>query len=144
MSKTRTPDATFLTSVGLNPEAAAKPHQATTEVDPHTMPASEIVFDPALLDEFPDLSAQMKAASTKVFEVYRSYGRDKERNGLLHRRITEFIGQVDRARRGEGELPGFVKTKVKATKKQRDLTRYLAEHGIESIEDLERALSGGE
>lgn len=110
MAKTEAERKDFLASIGLNPESpmleAKEPKVGGPEslvqtvVDFHTMPVSDIVFDPALLDEFTDLGGQnFKAAGDKVFAMYKSKTRDKDRNGLLHRKITEFIQQVKRDRK---------------------------------------------
>lgn len=115
MSKTKTPAETqeFLASIGLKgdgpalmaaPAATGKGTASTTlvqtDVDFHTMPVSDIKFDPALLDEFPDLGGQnFRLASDKLFAMYKSKGRNKDRNGLLHRKITEFIQQVKKQRK---------------------------------------------
>lgn len=146
----------FLKNLGLNPTAPAlvadvqpatpvkeakkkkqTPVQIAPEgVDPHTMPVSDIVFDPSLLDEFPDLSgANYRLASDKVFAMYRSKGRDKDRNGLLHRRITEFIGSVKRSRK----TGGFVKEKIKSTAEEREIANLLATHGV-TVADLAELL----
>lgn len=116
-------------SVTLAPEGA----------DPRTMPVTDIVFDPALLDGFPSLEGEgLAAASRHVFALYKSHGRNKDRNSLLHRRIGEFIAQVRRSR--ETGVP-HVKEQVRRTGKQRDLLALLAEHGINSVDDLASLLS---
>jgi len=146
----------FLTKLGLNADApglapviesstkAKKPKADKAEevatvvqtVNPRTIPASEIVFDPAMLDGFADLSgANMAAASRHLFEQYKSPGKDRERNGLLHRRIGEFIQQVRRDRQQGNEPTGTIKEKVKTTKAQRDIAALLAEAGL-TADDL--------
>lgn len=125
-----------------NAEAERKRKQpvlAPAGVDPHTMPVTDIVFDPALLDDFPDLKGGLKAASDHVFAQYRSPGKDKERHSLLHSRIGSFISQVRRSR--QSGVP-HVKQEVRRTAKQRDLLALLAEHGITSVDDLQSALGG--
>lgn len=141
----------FLGSLGLNAQAPALAADITPDlpaheprssakavtlapdgIDPHTMPVSDIEFAPALLDNFPSLEgAGMNAASRYVFELYKSAGRNKDRNSLLHRKITEFIGRERLSRRMGGQVTGL----VKATKEQRDLAAVLAEKGL-TVEDL--------
>ena len=132
----------------LTPSAPSKPAVegdivlAPDGINPHAMPVSDIVFDPRLLDGFPDLSgSNYKAASEYVFALYRSPGRDKVRNPLLHRRITEFIGQVSLARRSG--MTNQVREKVKATKEQRELAALMAAKGL-TVEDLAALIGGGE
>lgn len=104
-------------------------------VDPHMMPVDEIVFDPALLDQFPSLSGdQMNEASRYVFSLYKSYGRNKERNSLLHRRISTFITNTRRSR----QTGGMVTETVKTTRDQRDIAAILASQGA-SPEDTAEA-----
>lgn len=146
----------FLKGVGLDPDASAlvdenAPAKATSKrgvivvlapsgVDPHAMPVSEIVFDERLLDDYPELEgAGLKAASDHVFAQYRSRSRDKDRHSLLHRRITEFIGQMRRSR----TTGGHVRELVKATKEQRDLAALLAEKGL-TVTDLVALLQAAE
>jgi len=146
MSKTKS-DAErqeFLKGLGLNPEApglsestpAMVTHQPATSgnvvlappsMDPRTMPVDEITLDPHLLDGFPSLAGDgLAAASAHVFALYKSYGRNKERNGALHRKITSFITLTRRNR----ETGGMVKEAVKADKETRDLAALLASQGI--------------
>lgn len=139
----------FLSGLGLSPDAAvlaqvepndpAKPVKgkvAPKGVDPHTMPVTDIVFDAALLDDHPVLDGVgLKAASDYVFSLYRSPGRNKDRHSLLHRRISEFIGQV-RLSRASG---GHVKELVKATKEQRAIAALLASKGL-TLDDLAQLL----
>lgn len=151
MPKTEEERKALLVSLGLNPEAPAldaapkskkkKEHvEVQTGVDYSTMPVSDIVFDPALLDDFPDLSgANYKAASAHIFEMYKAKGRDKDRHALLHRKITEFIGEVKRSRK----TGGFVKEKVKATSEERELANLLAAHGV-TLEKLTEMLQAEE
>lgn len=126
-----------LVALNLNPDA---PALHVPDVDPRTMPVSEIEFDPALLDQFPSLEGQgLAAASRYVFSIYGSKGRDKDRNRRLHDEIGLFINRVRRTR-----VSGttHVKDKVRAGKSGRDLLALLAEHGIKSVDDLENALGG--
>lgn len=147
----------FLKGLGLNadapglapvvePKAKAKKDKAdkpkaevqtvVETVNPRLIPASEIVFDPTMLDEFTDLSGSgMAAASRHLFEHYKSPGKDRERNGLLHRRIGEFIQQTRRDRQQHNEPTGTIKAKVKASKAQRDIAALLAESGL-TADDL--------
>lgn len=149
-AKTEAERKQFLTGLGLNPDAPAlnaeKPKKkdntdkadkpVEVPVDAHTMPVSDIVFDETLLDDFPDLTGtNYKAASEHIFAMYRSPGRDHDRNALLHRRITEFIGQVKRSRK----TGGFVKDKIKATDEQREMANVLAAHNV-TVEDLAKLL----
>ena len=145
-------DRAQIAAIGLNPDAPAfgvvQPTKtkavrlAPEGVDPHTMPVTDIVFDPALLDEFPSLEGDgLAAASRHVFALYKSVGRNKDRNSLLHREIGLFIQRVRRSR--ETGTP-HVKQEVRKTKKQRDLLALLAEHGITSVADLQAALGGDE
>jgi len=120
----------------IETEAPSRPRKAKVRlapdgIDPHDMPVTDIVFDVHLLDGFPNLSGpHMSAASRHVFEFYKSRGRNRDRNSLLHRRIGEFIAQTRRSR----DTGGFVKEKVKATKEQRDLAALLAEHHISAAD----------
>lgn len=146
----------FLASLGLNPDApgladappamAAEVTPATPTtptvsatpasrgvvlapagVDPHTMPVSDIVFDPRLLDGFPDLDGVgMAEASRHIFAAYRSPGRNRERNSHLHVRIGQFIAQVRRSR----ATGGHVRVAVNAGRAQRDLAALLAAKGL--------------
>lgn len=135
MTKTDAERREFLTSLNLNPDAPAlerverpiaKPlpdgiQWAPEGVDPHTMPVTDIVFDPAMVEQFPDLSPRGRnAASRFLFDQYKSYGRDKDRNSLLHRRIGEFLGKTHRDRETGGS---FVKDKIR-------LANTMAEHGV--------------
>lgn len=157
MSKTDAERKEFLASIGLNPDAPGLVAEVATEapakskskadasvrlapegMDPRAMSVSDIVFDPRLLDDFPSLEgAGMSAASRHVFDLYKSHGRNKDRNSLLHRKITEFIGAVRRER----ATGGLVKEKVKATKEQRELANLLAAKGL-TAEDLANLLNG--
>lgn len=106
-------------------------------LDPRTMPVDEIVFDDRLLDRFPSLEGDgLKAASDYVFSLYKSYGRNKERNSLLHRRITTFITHARRNR----QTGGMVKEKIKTTKDDRDLAALIASQGVNAT-DLAEALA---
>lgn len=116
----------FLAEVGLDPVPA----------QPIATPVSEIVFDPADIAEFGDLTgASFRDASAKLFAKYRSPTRDKDRHSLLHRRITEFLGQ----QRMEKRTGGVVRDKVKSTKEQRDIAAFIAASGI-TLDDLVAAL----
>jgi hypothetical protein len=153
--KSQTEARQQLAALGLNPDAPAldipamperpaptskQPVLAPKDVDPHTMPVSEIEFDPALLDQFPSLEGSgMAAASRYVFSLYSSKGKNKDRNRRLHDEIGLFIQRVRRSRE-TGTT--HVKDKVRAGKGGRDLLAYLSEHGIESLDDLEGALKG--
>ena len=158
MSKSKTKvskdERAQLAALGLNPDAPAfgavpaseskkrQPVLAPEGVDPHTMAVTDIVFDPALLDEFPSLEGDgLAAASRHVFALYKSPGRNKDRNSLLHREIGLFIQRVRRSRK-DG-VP-HVKEQVRRTGKQRDLLALLAEHGITSVEDLKTMLGESE
>jgi len=131
----RRADLAQKTGLDLNPnpdEAAlvkrpiAKPlpdhiQWAPEGADPHTMPVTDIVFDPAMVEQFPDLSPRGRnAASRFLFDQYKSYGRDKDRNSLLHRRIGEFLAKMHRDRETGGS---FVKDKIR-------LANTLAEHDV--------------
>lgn len=90
-------------------------------VDPHMMAVTDIVFTEAMVEQFADLSPRGRnAASAYLFQAYKSYGRNKDRNSLLHRMIGEFLAGVHRSRETGG---GFVKDKIR-------LANTLAEHGI--------------
>lgn len=153
MTKTDTDARAHLTALGLNPDAAALDHQpaqpaaqpagkqvplAPQGIDPHTMPVTDITFDPALLEGF-DLSSPegRRAASAHVFGLYKSYGRNKDRNSLLHREVGLFINRVRRTQETGTE---HVKEQVRKGAPQRELLALLAEHGISTVEDLKGAL----
>lgn len=163
MSKSKTtsaPNDEFLKGLGLNPNAKglsaapATPERdddvvlAPEGVDPHTMPVSDIVFDPRLLDEFDDLGYAKPGrggeAKDKVFDLYKSHGRNRDRNRRLYDEIGLFIRRVEIARKA-GETPTAekpkIKDKVRATKKQRELLAYLEAQGITSLDDLIAALN---
>lgn len=127
---------------GKEPKLLTK-EQRKAGLTPQTVPVADIAFDPALLDGFVLDRTDMKAASEKVFALYKSPTRDKERNPLLHRRITEFIGQVKRSR-GQ-DAPGYIKEKVKTTKDQRVIAQVLAEHEVtpEALEAILLTMKGG-
>lgn len=100
-------------------------------VDPHTMAVTDIVFTDAMLDGFPDLTGQgFKAAGDFLFAQYKSPRRDPDRHSLLHRRITEFVGQVKRSRK----TGGLVRERIKATAEQRDIAAVLAAEGINAAD----------
>lgn len=134
-----------LISLGFDPDGdtlaqsalpGPKPKQGGVQfapegVDPHAMPVSEIVFVDAMLDGFPDLTGQgFRAASDHLFAQYKSPRRDTERHALLHRRITEFIGQVKRSRK----TGGVVRERIKATAEQRELAEVLAAAGLDAAQ----------
>ena len=125
----------FLASLGLNQSTPAKLAPSAPSApggDLHTTPAAEIVFDPALLDGFPELSGDgLRAASAHVFNLCKSPTKDKDRHSLLHRRITEFIGQTKLSR----ATGGHVKEKITTTREQRDLAALIAAKGI-TVADL--------
>lgn len=101
-------------------------------VDPHTMPVSDIVFTDDMVDGFPDLSGDNFAqASRHLWTIYKSPKGQRERNQLLHRRITEFLHQVNRHRR----TGGLVRELVKADAPTRELARFLAARNL-TVEDL--------
>ena len=156
MPKTDTEARAQLAALGLNPDAPtldmpARPEHTTTKreavlapegADPRSMPVTDIVFDPALLDGFPSLEGEgLAAASRHVFALYKSHGRNKDRNSLLHREIGLFITRTRRSR--ETGTP-HVKDAVRKGKKQTDLLALLSEHGITSVDDLAALLGGGE
>jgi hypothetical protein len=112
-------------------------------IDPHTMAVTEIVFTDEMLDpkrfppgelrtalSDPSLSgSNYKMASDHLFAQYNSPPRrDHDRNALLHRRITEFLGQVKRSRK----TGGFVRERIKATAEQRELTQVMAAGGLDA------------
>lgn len=145
MTMTTEQQQEFLAGLGLNPKAAKLTAQVsgqskikpTTQgdeivlapdgVDPHTMDVTAIVFDDRLLEPYGDLTGDLLAsASRDVFARYKSPGRNRERNGLLHRRISEWISQVKRERR----TGGMVRQQVKTTAEQRDIAQVLAAAGL--------------
>lgn len=161
VSTTPTSDAALLQVVGLDPKKAAKKAKkkakggivtapgtdiplAPMGVDPHSMPVSAIVFDPRLLDGFTLDGSDCKAASDKVFALYRGRRGDTERNSLLHLRIGTFIKQVKAARKLNVPAKSHVKDKVRTSKKQRELLEGLAQLEIHSLEDLQALLTPGE
>lgn len=136
MTKTDAERREFLASMNLNPDAPAlekfdRPvgmslptgvQWAPDNVDPHTMPVSDIAFDAAMVEQFPDLSPRGRSAAARfLFDQYKSYGRNKDRNSLLHRCIGEFLARTHRDRETGGG--GFVKNKIR-------LANTLAEHGV--------------
>jgi hypothetical protein len=125
----------FLATLGISDTPAVAPVEVPTAVqtvDPHTIPASEIEFDPADIAEFGDLEGiKFRQASDKLFAMYRSPKKDSDRHGLLHRRITEFLGK----QRTLMKSGGFVKDKVKVTKEQREIAQFIAAAGL-TMEDL--------
>lgn len=156
MSKTHTEDERrqMLAELGLNPDAPAliaKPekvkHKAKADagqvtlappgVDPHAMPVEDIVLDERLLDGYHSLSFSEQGADAAryIFSLYKSQGRNKERNGALQRKISSFITQTRRNR----ETGGMVKEKIASTKEQRDNAALLASANVSSA-DLAEAL----
>ena len=140
MTKTDDERREFLSSLNLNPDAPAlenfdRPAErpaikqvaegiqwAPEGVDPHTMPVTDIVFDPRMREQYPDLSPRARRApSDFLFAIYKSYGRNKDRNSLLHRRIGEFLARTHKERTQPGGE--FVKDKIR-------LANTLAEHCI--------------
>jgi hypothetical protein len=138
MSKTETErraEIAAMTGLDLDgPALVARPERATSMapasgiewapkgIDPHMMPVTDIEFTPEMVEHFPDLSPRnRKAAYTHLFEQYKAYGRNKDRNSLLGRRIGEFLARVHRDRETGGS--GFVKGKIA-------LANTLAEHGV--------------
>ena len=154
-TKTETERKELLASLGLNPDApglsvtraktraAGLATAAVGEPDPHRIPAGEIEFAPALLDNFPDLDgAAMTTVSRYLFDMFKSPTKDHERHALLHRRISEFIQQVRRSRQTQGLVSADpTKEKIKASKEHRDLAALLAAQGItaESLAKLIKA-----
>lgn len=145
----------FLASIGLSgsgdlakpvPAAPIQPvHQpvptgeitlAPPGVDPRVMPVSDITFDPKLLDKFPSLEGDgLRAASDFVFSLYKSYGKNKERNSTLWREVGKFVTNERRNR----QTGGMVKEQIKTTKEQRDLAALLASQNVTDT-DLAEAL----
>lgn len=118
------------------------PTESTSEVtlalkgmDPHTMAVEDIVFDPRLLEEYTDLAfnAEGSVASRKIFDLYKSIGKNKDRNGALQRRITSFITAERRSR-----LAGHpISEKIKTTSEQRDMAALAADSGYSPEEMAE-------
>lgn len=153
--KTEKERAQFLKSVGLSAEGEAlaalpaKPPVAPPEhkpasngepviappgVDPRFMAVEDIEFDERLLDRFPTLDAEgARAASAYIFAIYKSPGRDKLRNGALHRKISTFISNVRLSRKTGGE----VKERVRTTAEQRDIAQVVAQHDVDAGEVAE-------
>lgn len=127
-------DREFLMSLGLNADGPAltKAHTESpvpVGVDPHTMPVSDIVFDPSLLDGF-SLPSDRRQAADHIFALYKSPAKG-DRNKLLWAEIGKFITKVmDQRKSG-----GLIKEKVKATAEERALAKILASQGI-TAEDL--------
>ena len=105
MTKTAEERDALLASLGLNPTEVVKeavaPVSTPVQTDFHTMPVTDIVFDEADIAGF-DLETQFSEASRVLFAKYRATGRNKDRNSLLHSRITQFLGAVRKSRRPEG------------------------------------------
>lgn len=118
------------------------PVLAPVGVDPHEIPAADIVFDPALLDGVDLSTPDARSNAVKaIFPLYKSPPRvNKDRNRLLHDRIGAFVRQAHRSATTGTQ---HVKQEVRRTGKQRDLLALLAEHGITSVEDLQASLGGG-
>lgn len=124
MTETRAQE--FLASVHLDPSRTATEHAA----DPRSaMPVTDIVFDPALLSGFDSLDG--RGPADHVFGVYKSPGRNKDRNSLLWARVTKFVAD-ERLKRRTG---GVVKEVVKTTREQRELAQVMAAKGM-TTEDL--------
>ena len=139
--------AEFLKSLGLSPtapglvefetpeietEAPAKPKASKKNAfpaDAHTMKIMDIPWNPAWLDQFPNLDGpNMAEASRYLFAQFKSEHRDKDRHSLLHREIGLFITRVRAARRAGSERP--VTDQIKAEKPQRDMAAALAAAGV--------------
>jgi len=134
MTKTAEERDALLASLGLSPAAPAKPEPKVetpvqNDTNPHTMPVTDIVFDEHDIAGF-DLETQFADASRALFAKYRGEGRNKDRNSLLHRRITEFLGKTRKARREPDG--GFVKDKINY---ERELAKILRESGL-TIEEV--------
>jgi len=114
-----------------HPEPAAQPVPQVQGPDPHTMPVTDIEFTDDMLDGYDLDGPRMRAASEHLFNMFRSPGKDPERHALLHRRITEFIGQVRRSR----ATNGAVRERVKVTAQERELAQLLAAKGL-TVEEL--------
>lgn len=127
----------FLAGLGLSPDAAAKPKKAktakketkttTTDTNPRSIPASDIVFTDDMIADFDLMTgAGFGNASRHLFDTYKSEGKNKERNGLLHRRISEFLTSQKRAKRTGGMVTG----RVEVAQEVGDLAQILQQHGI--------------
>lgn len=141
--------AAFLAGLGLAPEgktladvpAAEVSTEAPAkkakkkEVPTTTRPEdpSDIVYDAAWVSEFVLDGSDMKAASDKLFAMFR-YPRGDVRNKLLHRLNTEFLQRVKKERNPQPR-DGHIKDKVKASKDDRDLAAMIASAGI-TADDL--------
>lgn len=111
---------------------AAKIELAPPGVDPHTMPVTDIVFDPRLLDNFPSLEGMGKrVAADHVFALYKSPGRNRDRNSLLWSRVGKFIDETYWSRQ-PNEEKGHTKKKIKASKEQAKVAEVLVDNGIKS------------
>lgn len=141
MPKTETERTEFLSSLNLNPDPKAPALErfdrstfvelAPEGIDPHMMAVTDIVFTTEMVEQFPDLSPRSRrAASDHLFALYKSYGRNRDRNSLLHRRIGEFLAHTHRERETGGS---FVKDKIR-------LANTLAEHDV-TAEDLAEFLA---
>ena len=150
MSKTDAERRQMLLSLNLDPDAPAlvaekakgktkKPKEVSEHdpdevvlappgVDPRAMPVEDIVFDPRLLDGYTQLGFNQQGgeASRHIFDLYKSYGRNKDRNGALQRKITSFITSARR----NAETGGMVTEKIATTREERDLAALLASQGI--------------
>lgn len=134
MTSKSTTDREFLMSLGLNADGPALTKARTESpapegVDPHTMPVSDIVFDPKLLDGF-SLPSERRQAADHVFALYKSPSKG-DRNKLLWAEIGKFITKVIDQRKGGG----LIKEKVKASAEERALAKIIASQGI-TAEDL--------
>lgn len=150
MSKSDKERRAFLEGLRLNPDGPLHAVEAdlptpTTSTDvplapdgvnPHTMPVSDIVFDPRLLDGFPNLDGpHMATASRYLFDLYKSPTKNSERHKLLHRLIGEFITRVRRNRQTGGIVPVTTTEQIKVKKEHRDLAALIAAANI-TAEDL--------
>lgn len=154
MSKTTLPksDRDALAKIGLDGDAPglvavvaasdpSMPALAPQGIDPRTMKVSDIVFDPRLLEEFDDLEdANVRNLATrKIFDLYKSRGRDTDRHRRLQDEIGNFIRRI-KVERKVPEVKGHVKDKVRRTQPQSELLQTLAALGINSVDDLKGLL----
>lgn len=72
--------------------------------DPHLIPVADIEFTPAMLDGYPALYGEHRtAAYRRLFNMFRSPGKDHTRHSALSKRINEFI-DAERRRRMQSAL----------------------------------------
>jgi hypothetical protein len=108
------------------------PRYAPDGVDTHTMPVGDIEFSDDMVDDFPVLSGDgFASASRHLWAIYKSPRGQTERNQLLHRRITEFLHQVNRHRK----TGGLMRERVRADAPARELAGLLQAHNL-TVEDL--------